>query len=253
MKDFIKKLKNFFRKKYRINRYKRNKFWNNAEFPTLLIFIPFLFWKLKDFIKSLKIEKGIHLYGIYGYFGLPGQGKTMAMSRDLLKLRKKYNNQIYIFTNYGFFYEDKPFDDVNMLFKTYDKPVIFAWDEVQNEFNSRNYSKFPIELLTLLTQNRKGHGKRILYTAQRFSRVDKVFRELSVKCAECKTLFGRLTSVRWYHWESYETLSSSSNENSRMRVRSDFRDIFIQSDKLRSCYNSYQMLQTAADKIKDIE
>ena len=45
-----------------------------------------------------KNDKKPHLYGIYGYFGLPGYGKTMAMSWELLELRKKYKDQIYIFT-----------------------------------------------------------------------------------------------------------------------------------------------------------
>lgn len=33
-----------------------------------------------------------------------------------------------------------------MLLWEYDKPVIFAYDEIQNEFNSRNYRNFPYEL-----------------------------------------------------------------------------------------------------------
>ena len=151
-----------------------------------------------------KNDKKPHLYGIYGYFGLPGYGKTMAMSWELLELRKKYKDQIYIFTNYGFKEEDKPFTDWRMLLDTYDKPAIFAWDEVQNEFNSRDFKNFPVELLTLLTQNRKGNGKRIYYTAQRYNRVDKVFRELSFRVGDCKTLFGRYTRVKWYDTEDYE-------------------------------------------------
>ena len=51
-------------------------------------------------------------------------------------------------------------NQTNFLLKEYDKPVVFAWDEVQNEFNSRDFKNFPVELLTLLTQNRKGHGKQ---------------------------------------------------------------------------------------------
>ena len=129
-----------------------------------MLFLRFLCWKLKDLKDAFKNRKNkeVHLYGIYGYFGLPGYGKTMAMSWELLELRKKYQDKIYIFTNYGFKEEDKPFDNWRMLLETYDKPAIFAWDEVQNEFNSRDFKNFPVELLTLLTQNRKGHGKRVL-------------------------------------------------------------------------------------------
>ena len=99
----------------------------------MLIF-RFIYWKIKDLINNFKNrkDKKIHLYGIYGFFGLPGYGKTMAMSYELMKLRKKYGENIYIFTNYGFKQEDKCFDNWRMLLETYDKPAIFAWDEVQN-------------------------------------------------------------------------------------------------------------------------
>ena len=56
-----------------------------------MLFLRFLFWKMKDLKDSFKNRKNkeVHLYGIYGYFGLPGYGKTMAMSWELLELRNK--------------------------------------------------------------------------------------------------------------------------------------------------------------------
>ena len=199
---------------------------------TMLI-LRFFYWKFKDLIKNFKNrkEKKIHLYGIYGFFGLPGYGKTMAMSWELLELRKKYGDDIYIFTNYGFKQENKPFDNWRMLLETYDKPAIFAWDEVQNEFNSRDFKNFPVELLTLLTQNRKGNGKRIYYTAQRYNRVDKVFRELSFRVGDCKTLFGRYTRVKWYDTEDYEQLQNSYRVEDKMKLKCYQKDKFIQTGK----------------------
>lgn len=211
--------------------------------------LSFLKWKLIDLYRFITVkDKPIHLYGIYGFFGLPGYGKTMAMSFELLELRKKYGDDIYIFTNYGFSQEDRPFLDWHMLLEEYDKPCVFAWDEVQNEFNSRAYANFPVELLTLLTQNRKGHGKRIYYTAQRYNRVDKVFRELSFLVGECRTIFGRYTRVRFYDTEDYEMLLSTSDVNKRIKIKPRRRISFIQTDFIRDCYNSYQMLETAKSK-----
>ena len=180
-----------------------------------MILARLLYWKVKDLFNSFKNrkEKQIHLFGIYGFFGLPGQGKTLSMTAELMGLRQKYGDDIYIFTNYGFKQEDKPFDNWRMLLETYDKPAVFAWDEVQNEFNSRDFKNFPIELLTLLTQNRKGNGKRIYYTAQRYSRVDKVFRELSFLVGDCRTIMGRYTRVRWFDTEDYEMLQSNHFKN----------------------------------------
>lgn len=235
------------KKYYRLLRLKFHRFINNPDLPL----IPFLFiWHLIDIVRRIKKrdDREIHLHGIYGFFGLYGGGKTIGMTRELYRLRKKYGNDIYIFTNYGFKLEDRSFYDWKMLLHVYDKPAIFAWDEVQNEFNSRNFKSFPTELLTLLTQNRKGNGIRLYYTAQRWARVDKVFRELTTLCAECKSRIPRFTSVRWYHWEEYEQLTSTTNVDSKMKVKSRKRDMFIQTDMLRNLYDSYQMLDSAKNK-----
>ena len=64
-----------------------------------MLLLRFIYWKIRDLITKIKTRKDskIHLYGIYGYFGLPGQGKTMSMSWELMNLRKKYGDKIYIF------------------------------------------------------------------------------------------------------------------------------------------------------------
>lgn len=217
---------------------------NNNKLP----FLSLPLWLLVDFFRKIRKKEDLHIYGIYGYFGLWGQGKTIGMTKELYDLRKKYGDDIYIFTNYGFKLEDKPFTDWHMLLEEYDKPCVFAWDEVQNEFNSRDFKNFPTALLTQLTQNRKGNGKRILYSAQRWVRVDKVFRELTYICYECKTRFGRLTGIRGYDWEEYEQLTSTANVNMKIRIHSKTHKIFVQTDYLRGLYDSYQMLHTAKTK-----
>ena len=155
----------------------------------LFLMVPIL---LFFFFKDLKHNQ-LRFYGIYGFFGLPGKGKTMAMSKYLMNLRKKYGDRIYIMTNYCFKDQDFPFTSWKDLLKEYDKPLIVAWDEVQNEFNSRDFKTFPIALLTVLTQVRKKNGIQILYTAQRWHFVDKNFRSLSFGCFECNTILGRYT------------------------------------------------------------
>ena len=214
-----------------------------------MVLLEFLYWKVIDIYRYFtnKNEKKYHLYGIYGFFGLPGAGKTMGMSWKLDQYRKKYKDNIYIITNFFWDGEDSHFDSWKMLLKEYDKPVVFAWDEVQNEFNSRDFKNFPVELLTLLTQNRKGHGKQILYTAQRWGRVDKVFRELTISCYNCKTHLGRLTLLKKYDSEDYDMLCNNTEVNKKMKIRSK-RFSFVQTDKLRDSYNSYQMLESAKSK-----
>lgn len=86
------------------------------------------------FLHQLDLSRArgkVHLFGIYGFFGLPGQGKTMCMCRQLSQMRKKYGDKIYIMTNFNYNDEDFQFKSWKDLLKEYDKPLIVAWDEVQ--------------------------------------------------------------------------------------------------------------------------
>lgn len=210
----------------------------------ILVLLPYLLYlKFRD-VK----ETQLRLYGIYGFFGLPGKGKTMAMSKYLQNMRKRYGNDIYIMTNYFYNDQDFAFGSWRDLLKEYDKPLIVAWDEIQNEFNSRDFKNFPISLLTLLTQVRKKNGIQILYTAQRWHFVDKNFRTLSFGCYECSTVLGCYTIAKLYDPVDYDNLCSQSDYSKRMKIKPTSYFSFVQSDALRSCYNSFQMLESAKSK-----
>lgn len=209
-----------------------------------IILLPYLtYMKIRD-----TKNQGVHLYGIYGFFGLPGKGKTMAMSYYLQQMRKRYGDKIYIMTNYFYKDQDMAFSSWKDLLKEYDKPLIVAWDEIQNEFNSRDFKNFPISLLTLLTQVRKKNGIQILYTAQRWHFVDKNFRSLSFGCYECGTILGGLTFARLYDPVDYDNLCSQSDYNKRMKIHPKNTFSFIQTSAIRDCYDSYQMLESAKSK-----
>lgn len=210
---------------------------------TILLFPYLLFMKIKE-----DKHKPVHLYGIYGFFGLPGKGKTMAMSQYLREMRKKYGDSIYIMTNYCYNDEDFSFTGWKDLLKDYDKPLICAWDEVQNEFNSRDFKNFPIALLTLLTQVRKKNGIQILYTAQRWHFVDKNFRSLSFGCYECNTILNRYTYCKLYDPVDYDNLCSQSDYSKRRKIHPKHYLDFLQTDDLRNCYDSFKMLESAKSK-----
>lgn len=206
--------------------------------------LPYLiFMKIKE-----EKDRPVHLYGIYGFFGLPGKGKTMAMSKYLNDMREKYGDKIYIMTNYFYKGQDFPFTSWKDLLKPYDKPLIVAWDEVQNEFNSRDFKSFPIALLTLLTQVRKKNGIQVLYTAQRWHFVDKNFRSLSFGCYECNTFLGRYTFAKMYDPVDYDNLCSQSDYDKRRRIKPLKVMDFLQTEELRNCYDSYKMLESAKSK-----
>lgn len=214
-----------------------------------MLLFQLLKWKFIDMYRAYKNRgnKKVHLYGIRLLCGLYGQGKTMALTQYLDSMRKKYGDKILISTNYGYSGEDFPLSTWKQMLTNYDRPVIFGYDEIQNEFNSRDYKNFPYELVSLLTQNRKGHGKQIIGTAQRYGRVDKVFRELCTHVGECRTIFGRLTTVKWYGWEEYEQLINVTDISRKMKIRA--RKVrFVQTDDLRNAYDSFQMLESAKTK-----
>lgn len=209
--------------------------------------VKFIYWKVIDIYRGIKYPKKLHLYGIWLYCGLYGQGKTMALTEYLTRMRKRYGKRIYIATNYGFKEEDFVINNWRDLLTEYDRPVIFGYDEIQNEFSSRDYKNFPYELVKLLTQNRKGHGKQIVGTAQRFARVDKVIRELCSHVVECRTLLGRYTRTKRYDSEDYEEMLHQVDVLRKKKVPCR-RYSFVQSDALRDAYDSFQMLKSAKTK-----
>lgn len=220
------------------------KFIINHNFPKL---IDLLKWKYIDVYRNKKYGKKLHIYGIIGIVGLYGGGKTIALSEYLTRMKNKYGDKILIATNYCFLGEDFSINSWKDLLKEYDKPIIFGYDELQNEFNSREYKDFPTELMTLLTQNRKGNGKQIIYTTQDYTTVDKNFRRLTQKVWACKTRLGRYTSVRMYDRENFEQLDHEVNVNRKMKIRNR-RYSFIQTDNLRNSYDSFKMLESAKKK-----
>lgn len=212
-----------------------------------MLIYDFIQWKIIDLIEFIKYGKVTHMYGIKLYCGLPGHGKTMALTEYLTRMRHKYGDRVYIATNYGFKGEDFPLEGWEQMLTEYDKPIIFGYDEIQNEFNSRDYKNFPYELVGMLTQTRKRKGKQIVATAQRYTRVDKVFRELCDTIAECTTFAGRLTTVKYYDHDDYQQLINVIGVNKKLKVpHVTYR--FVQSDGLRKSYDSYRMLESAKTK-----
>lgn len=205
-------------------------------------------WLAVDIYRRIKKPPKLHLYGIWLICGLYGFGKTITMTEYLTRMRAKYGDKIYISTNYGFKGEDFPLKHWQDMIPERDKPIIFAYDEIQNDFNSRDYKNFPYQLVTMLTQNRKGNGKQIIGTAQRYGRVDKSIRELCTHVIECKRAwFGRVTKTRTYDVEDYEQYLNEVDVMKKRKIPYK-KYKFIQTDSLRDSYDSFKMLESAKQK-----
>jgi len=210
----------------------------------LVFLLRLIGWIIVDIARAYihRRDRRIHLYGIWCFVGLPGAGKTMSLVHYLDQQRRIYGDRIIIITNFYYKGQDGELTGWDMLLPEYDKPVIFAWDELQNEFNSREYRKFPMRLVHELTQNRKGNGKQVVYTTQTFTAVDNNFRNLTSRVVDCRTYFGRLTSSRHYKREFYEARIESKSVERKVRIKPIRKERFIQTDYLRSRYDSFQRL-----------
>lgn len=200
--------------------------------------IDFIKWKLWDIYYYRNYGKPVHLFGIRCICGMYGQGKTVSMTNIAIEYREKYQDKIYISSNFGLGIQDFPIIDINDITKHYDKAIIFFWDEVQNDFPSTD-RVFPKEVREALTLNRKGNGKMIFWCSQDHELVHKTIRRLTIQYGKVRTLFSRYTKIKWYLKEDYEMLSEEIDVEKKRRIRPIRTESFIQSNYIRSLYNSY--------------
>lgn len=217
-----------------------------VKLPKLLDFFR---WMAIDIYRRIKYGRRLSVYGIWCFVGIYGGGKTVSLVYYLEAMRKKYGDKIYICTNFFYKGQDFPLTHWKDITKDYDRPVIFAYDELQNEFNSREYRNFPMLLMHELTQNRKEFGKQIVYTTQDYETVDKNFRRLTNDVVTCRTYFGRLTRCRYFKRANYEHLASTVDTNKKFKIKPFKAESFVQSDYLRNQYDSFKRL----DSVRSLE
>lgn len=203
--------------------------------PMLLDFIK---WKVIDIRRNKKYGFKPHLFGVRCVTGMYGCGKTVTMTKIALDFRRKYGDKIYICSNFGLSIQDFPFNSINQTVKQYDKPIIFLWDEVQNDFPAQE-KVFPKEVRQALTLNRKGNGKMFYWASQDHELVHKTIRRLTIEYGQVKTIMGRFTKIRWYKDYDYRALFEEVDINKKIKIHPFKTDKFIQSDYIRSLYNSF--------------
>jgi ATP-dependent Clp protease ATP-binding subunit ClpX len=191
-------------------------------------FLKLKYWDYKNPVKKRP-------YGIVCYVGRPGFGKTISMVEHLFRLKIEFP-KCKIYTNFGFKYENGSINSQEDLVRldNGEDGIIFALDELQNTFNSRNWNKFPPEMLSLITQNRK-KSKQILCTAQSFSMIDKNFRQICNYIVECRNIAGRWIFQRAFFPEDYKEKDGEYRARSRAWRYSFIADNFI--------FNSYDTLK----------
>ena len=201
----------------------------------LVVYLPIAFFK-----NLIYPSVEAPCYGLRGYVGLAGHGKTYSAIRELLYLKQKYPD-IAVISNIDIegidVIELKSLDD---LIKPYPNGAVVLIDELPTLFSSRAWKNFPPELLGKLTQLRKGKGMRILYTAQRSNLIDKSIRILSDDVVTTSTLFHWLTiNIAFYGCDIDDDYGVEKNAG----VTPKWLDCFLQTKKIRDCYNSFTSVE----------
>lgn len=179
-----------------------------------LIVITLVIDLTRDFYKSLwlcfknKKNPMDEFYGMIGFAGYYGQGKSMAMTHTINKYKiiaKKCGVDLKIYSNYHYNGQTgqlNSLDDIEKICdekrkKNDDSYVIFAIDELQNCLNSRNWNetKKLESLLPIFTMTRKLRVM-FLYTTPVSTMSDKTIRISSRSIYLCKKI-NRYFFIRW--------------------------------------------------------
>lgn len=208
----------------------------------LVKLIKYLFRTTKDIAKATK-ENKFNDYGMTIYTGRQGSGKTVSMVERLEQIRKEYPD-VKILTNFGYEYEHEKLDDWQKLIDIRnDNGIVFCIDEIQNEFDVYNTRNFNLEILKVITQQRK-QGIKILATSQIFSRVSKPLREQTFEVVECNTMLGRWTFQKCFDAVDYNNYIDNPHPEKMFDVPRKWRKNFVQSDVIRNLYNSYAVIES---------
>lgn len=222
---------------------RRNKFF-------LIKLLEFLFFKCRDLNHYFKRDKKrFDLFGLSIYAGMQGEGKTVSLVEQLEFIRSKYPH-VTICTNFGYQRQDFPLKGWDFIVETdfkiaYPDGIVFAIDEIQNEFNVYETRNFNMDLLWKITQQRKS-GVKIYGTSQHFTRVTKPLRQQTFEVIECRTILGRWTFQRAFDAQEYDALVDSPLQLKKLSRK--WRKNFVQTDKLRKLYESYAII----DRLKRI-
>lgn len=221
--------------------------------------LKFLKYEMIDLYRFIqKRRSGIIEFKEYGlrlYSGPQGSGKSMSMVEQLESYRMQFPD-LLIATNFFYQHETMPIKslaEIPVLSRIARENgfcgVVIGWDEIQNDFDN-SVRSFPVTILRTITQQRK-QGIKILATSQVFTRVAKPIREQTFEVVECKTFLGRWTFQRWYDPLNYEFCIQNPDKKEKLsKIR---RYSFIQTDEIRSLFDSYAVIDALDQRVEEDE
>lgn len=219
----------------------------NVIIDFIVHFFQFLYWIRRDIKKAyLDRKKGIKKFKPYGlkmFVGRQGYGKTISMVHTLNEYHRLYPKALIV-TNFEYKYANhEMYSLLDLLnIRNGEDGVIFAIDELQNEFSCQTSKDFPETLLSTITMQRK-NKICILATSQVFTRVSKPLREQCYEVIECKTIFGRWTRMKCYDADDYNYIVDNYDPKKKFKTPKKWKKSYIQTDDLRQCYDTYAIVR----------
>lgn len=208
-------------------------------------FFHFLYWVVIDISRFVKsgCKHKFNLFGVRVFTGRQGSGKTVGLVWQLQEIRRKYP-KCKIYTNFEFEGADGRLNNLNdlLVYRNGQDGIVFAIDELQNEFSSAASKDFPESLLSTITMQRK-QKICILATSQVFTRLAKPLREQCFQVIECRTFFNRWTRLRAYDAEDYNLFVDNPSPEKKFKTKKLWKRSFIQTDDLRTSYDTMEVIE----------
>lgn len=203
---------------------------------------PNLFYKLfvllpKQFIEDFYTidPNTFNEYGVHVVEGEQGAGKTMTIVYLLRSFRQRYP-KLKVYTNMEYKYQDGVLKDLSQLDLNTNGIYgeIDVIDELQSVLDSSFSKNFPVELLSIICQQRKVR-RCILSSTQNFTRLAKQLREQTNFIYKPITLLGCFTIVRQYKAVLDENANFIIDKAKPIRTF-----CFVHDYDLRHSYDSYK-------------
>ena len=199
------------------------------------------FYCVKDIYDYFKEQKwkNFNEYGIDMYVGMFGHGKTLSMTHKARLLYKQYGDSLMFISNYdlmGIPYTPlinfQQLVDLGEELPDGKQGCVVLIDEVSSVLSHRNYASFPLELISMLCQQRKRHIY-IMCTAQRFFMVDKIWRSITTHVYDCNKIW------RFQHVQKFDAWEYENAMNTQLIKRIGHNWWFVRDID----YNSYDTSQ----------
>lgn len=220
-------------------------------FPFFRMFICNLhnvgIYSVKDlyfYIKDRKWED-FNLYGIDLFIGMFGSGKTLTMTHRAIQIYNRYGDNVRFISNYHLnnipyipLINFKQLVDLGAMEDDDKIATVVLIDEISSILSHRNFANFPLELLSMLLQQRK-RKIYIMSSAQRFFMCDKIWRGITTRVIDCKKIW-RFANLKYYDAWDYEQAINSNI------LKPQLNKWYFVKDKDYNAYDTFEMISRSS-------